>query len=54
MSNRFLKSSEVLEYVYEGQYKDDFFRNIDDSTEQFNQKCTFYTSVLKEMGLKNE
>ncbi len=54
MSNRFLKSSEVLEYIYDSNYDSDLIRYIDDSTENPLQKKGFYNSVIKKFGFKFE
>ncbi len=54
MSNRFLKSSEVLEYVYNGTNENDLISYINDTTENPFQNNVFYTSVIKKMGFKFE
>lgn len=54
MSNRFLESSEVLDYVYNGKHEYDLISNINDTTETQSQNNGFYTSVIKKFGLKFE
>ena len=52
MSNRFLESSEVLDYVYNGKHEYDLISFINDTTENPSQNNGFYTSVIKKMGYK--
>ncbi|QEE17293.1 hypothetical protein DSAG12_03125 [Promethearchaeum syntrophicum] len=54
MSNRFLKSSEVLEYVYNGKYENDLISYINDTTENPAKNNGYYTSVIKKLGFKFE
>jgi len=54
MSNRFLDSSEVLDYVYNGKHEYDLISYINDTTENPSQNIGFYTSVIKKMGFKSE
>jgi len=54
MSNRFLESSEVLDYVYNGKHEYDLISYINDTTEAQSQNNGFYTSVIKRMGYKSE
>ena len=45
MSNRFLESSEVLDYVYNGKHEYDLISYINDTTENLPQNNVFYNSV---------
>jgi len=54
MSNRFVSSSEVLKYVYDGQVEMDPIKNTDGLLDFSPQRNDFYISVLKEFGIKNQ
>ena len=54
MNNKFLKSSEVLDYVYNGKYEYDLISYIDDTTENPTQNNGYYISVIKKLGFKFE
>jgi len=54
MSNRFLNSSEVLDYVYNGKHENDLISYINDSIENPSQNNGFYNSVIKKLGFKFE
>lgn len=54
MSNKFLESSEVLDYVYNGKHEYDLISYINDTTENPPQNNGFYASVIKKFGFKFE